>query len=304
MQGSAEVRFQLLFGSVRRTSWGVIAAYVWMHTVLLFVFFSRTFLHEVSRPLYYLSGGWLTHTLLTNLVELVLLVGMLMLVIGRLRPQDVGLARSKIVNATVVVLLFWAAIQGVTVFIGIVDDGMLIPNPDILEQQGDLLLIQFLEMLFGPALVEEIAYRGFLMPQLYLKLQKRLPHRPRTRLALAVLLPQIYFGLNHVPAGLSMRLSSVELTLYIVNIILVGIFFAAFYLRTDNLFVVVGVHALFNYPASLFVTRVDPGLITLVLGFVLLLAWPTLARSLHKVFTLGPLWLGERSLSQSGPTGS
>ena len=167
MQHTAEVRFQLLFGSVRRTSWGVLAAYVWLHTVLLFVFFSRTFLHEVSRPLYYLSGGWLTHILLTNLVEFLVLVGILMFLIGRLRPHDVGLVGSKLLNAFIVVLLLWASVQAVNVLFGLLDDGRVVPNPDLLKQRADLLLIRFAEMLFGTALVEEVAYRGFLMPQLY-----------------------------------------------------------------------------------------------------------------------------------------
>src|SRR5690606_31268939 len=103
---------------------------------------------------------------------------------------------------------------------------------------------------------------------------------------------QLYFAVNHIPAALRMHLPAAEMAAYIVHVALVGALFAALYLRTGNLFVAVGAHALVNNPAALFVAGFDPALLALVLVCLLLLAWPALHRTFAEVFTLRPALAG------------
>ena len=100
---------------------------------------------------------------------------------------------------------------------------------------------------------------------------------------------QVYFALAHVPAALRAYSEPwTGTTLYLIQVLLVGILFAAVYLRTGNLFVVMGLHALINFPGELFVARIDPSFVALVVCCGILIAWPYLSRSLGNVFTLTP----------------
>jgi membrane protease YdiL (CAAX protease family) len=59
---------------------------------------------------------------------------------------------------------------------------------------------------------------------------------------------------------------------------LAGLFGAVLYLRTRNLLVVTGIHALVNAPTPLVATPASPFGITLALSAALWIAWPHLDR--------------------------
>ncbi|MCH7640130.1 MAG: CPBP family intramembrane metalloprotease, partial [Bacteroidetes bacterium] len=139
---------------------------------------------------------------------------------------------------------------------------------------------------FGSGLIEEVLYRGFLLTQVYLIAVRRQVNA-RAALVLAAGVSSLYFGINHFPAGMRMGLDMQGLMMYVGHVSLVGLLFATLYLRTGNLFVAAGAHALINQPTTLFAAPVDPALIVLVGVACLLLIWPTLNRRIGLVFTIG-----------------
>ena len=253
-----------LFGHVRAVSPYVLVAFVLGHVALKAVFFSMPFYRFVAAPVNHATAGVITPIVLAALVQLVVLVGGVMVLMGRLNARDLGLERQAFVNAGVVMLLVWGLAQVATVLLGWSGLAPFAPNPDLATLPLPFLVGKQLDAIVGSAFIEEVMYRGFLMTQLVLLAQRRWPGRPGLSLGLGVGVTQLYFGINHIPAALRMHLPTAEIAMYIVHAALAGALFAALYLRTGNLFVAVGAHAIVNSPASLFVAGFDPALLALV----------------------------------------
>jgi membrane protease YdiL (CAAX protease family) len=115
------------------------------------------------------------------------------------------------------------------------------------------MLGMVLTQIVGNALFEEIAYRGFLFPQLYLRID-RLRDQPWKRFGLALLVSQGVFALSHIPNRIYLGMKPGEITLDLLMLLGWGVLYTLIYLRTDNLFIVVGIHALGNAPTALFKT--------------------------------------------------
>ena len=141
--------------------------------------------------------------------------------------------------------------------------------------------------MFAPvtnALIEEAGWRGFLLPQLYLRLSTRMD--TRRRLILAMFGAQVLFALMHIPNRLlDQRLALDELLLSLAFVFVLGVFFAGIYLRTGNLFLAIGVHALFNTPTVLFTPVLPSQVILGALTILVLVAWPRL--TIHRLSKLG-----------------
>lgn len=83
-----------------------------------------------------------------------------------------------------------------------------------------------LGQLFGNALCEELVYRGFL-------------------------LTQVLFATCHISSALAGGMSAIDVVLDLIRLTVLGILLALLYVRTNNLFIVIGVHALMNAPTAL-----------------------------------------------------
>ena len=272
------------FDSLKSARPSALVAFVALHLVLKGVFFSLPFYTVVARPVEVATAGLVSPVVLAGVIELALLVGVVMLWMGGLRPRDLGLRGLHLLNAALVALLVWGGVQAALSAVAASGYADAALNPAFALGPGRFGG-EILEATLGSAFVEEVMYRGFLVPQLYL-LSRRWTRSKAVRAALAVGLPQLYFGLNHIPAGLRMHLPAAEIAVYVVHVVLVGLLFTALYLRTGNLFVAVAAHALVNNPAPVFVAGPDPALLALVGVCGLLLAWPALHRLADEVFTL------------------
>ena len=277
-----------LFENVPATRARVLVLFVLGHLALKAVFFSAPFYRLVAAPVYAWTSGVVTPIVLAAIIEFIVLIGGVCVWAGGLRLRHLGLERPAFINAGVVMLLVWGLAQATTVLLGWSGLVPFKPNPDLAIFSVPVLVGKQLDAIVGSALIEEVMYRGFLMTQLVLLFQRLWPRRPGRSLIAAVGLTQLYFGLNHIPAAMRMHLPAAEIAVYIVHVVLVGMLFAALYLRTGNLFVAVGAHAIVNNPASLFVSGFDPALLALVLVCLMLLVWPMLHRTFADVFTLRP----------------
>ncbi len=231
----------------RHTLLRLIAAHFTLTAVVNLVFFAG----NTFRPLASATGGLFTGSLLANLVFIAVLVGLIILRFGGLRLYDVGLIPRNIVVGILFTVGIWAAAQGIHVIAAWLDYGTVKLSPDWINPGFMIGLV--LTQIFGNALFEEIAYRGFMFPQMYLR-ATWLRARPWTRLLLALLVSQGLFALSHIPNRIYLGMTPNEIALDLLMLLGWGTLYTLIYLRTDNLFIVVGIHALGNTPTTLFST--------------------------------------------------
>jgi len=275
-----------IFRDVRRTSIGMFVGIVAVHAVLKVVFFHKLFLEMVADPLYDATRGYLSHSATAGIIE-ICVFGVLLVGGARLGARDLGLGSRKLLNGLLVVLFVWSVAQVVVVAIGHAQGGDIYFGP-AWNSSREAFVAGTAQAYGTTAFVEELVYRGFLLPQVFLALTAMRRWSWSTCLAIALVSTQLYFALSHGYAAARMDLDLGASLLYLSHVFAVGLLFAALYLRSGNLYVAIGVHGLINFPGGLFESGVDGSLVMLLLSCGLLLSWPALARVMEDVFTVRP----------------
>ena len=142
----------------------LVAAHFALTLVVNLVFFAG----NTFRPLASATGGLLTGSLLVNLVFIGVLIGLIPIGFGRLRLYDLGVIARNVPVGLAYTLGIWGAAQAIHLIAGLVTYGSVSLNRD--WSNPGFMLGMALAQILGNALFEEIAYRGFLFPQLYLRL--------------------------------------------------------------------------------------------------------------------------------------
>lgn len=237
---------------IRPARRGTLTIFVAAHAALTIIINLGLFASHALTPLASATGGLLTGSLLANWALLALLVGGVMLGYGHLRRYDLGIAAGKLRRAAGITLGIWLAAQGVHLL------GGLLAHDDIRLhwwwQGGAIPLIGLLlTQLLGNALFEEIAFRGLLFPQMLLRLSRIAT--PRARIIVAIAISQGIFALIHIPNRLYLGMDAPAMLVDLVMLLLCGVLLTCIYIRTDNLFICVGIHALGNTPTTLFASH-------------------------------------------------
>ena len=205
--------------------------------------------------LQFASGHWLSATLVATGV-----VGGLGVLIarfwGRQSAADLGWRARDLLPAAGVTFALWLTMQLATLVAARVAGTALVAQPGwSMQAFGGLMLGPLLAQLVANALMEELNFRGFLWPQLALRLKGRL--REPVALVVAALASQAVFALMHVPIRLYGGADAATLATMLINLFAIGLVFCLIYAYTRNLFIVVGYHALLNTPTMLY-TPVGP----------------------------------------------
>lgn len=185
-----------------------------------------------------------------------------------------GLHWDKLKSGALVVFGLWIAMQLIGVLPGLLTTGRVeispIWSPDKLTLIAGELVAQFL----GNAFAEEVIFRGFLLTQVYLLLVGRISGR-RDRIAAAILISQLIFSLSHIPQRIVSGYGSMGLLVNLVKLWVMGILFAVLYVRTGNIFIAIGVHALVNAPATILAmpSQAVAVLLPVALSVVLIVLW-------------------------------
>ena len=225
----------------------LIAVHFTLTAIVNLVFFAG----NTFRPLASATGGLFTGSLLANLVFIVILVMLIILRFGGLRLYAVGFIPRNIPFGILFTVGIWGAAQFIHLIAGLLTYGSVALSTEWVNPA--FMIGMVLTQIFGNALFEEIAYRGFMFPQLYLRMAN-LKARPWARLALALLISQGLFALSHIPNRIYLGMKPNEIAVDLLMLLGWGTLYTLIYLRTDNLFIVVGIHALGNTPTTLFRT--------------------------------------------------
>jgi uncharacterized protein len=206
------------------------------------------------RPIARATGYLVQPTLITNAVT-----GVAVVIVSWPTLRDLGLARG-LVRGLVVLVTGYAAIQ-----VGLaIAARELVPGPALTAPAG-AIIGSVVAQVVGTALVEESVFRGLLFRQLAL----------RMHVALAGALAAFLFAVWHIPQRQSLGLSGLDLVGSIAVVWLGGVFAAWLYLRSENLYVVIALHALFNEGAPLVQSPVSHQVILAiyVMGLIAWIEW-------------------------------
>lgn len=266
----------------RRVGWGPLA--VAPAAVVLLTLVALGPLLAPARAAARATGGLVQPTLLFNLLNLAVVLGGVIVAWGGLRLRDVGLRWDRLAAGAAVTAGAWLFVQAASVVWDLAAGRPPLLHPGWSDPGVTTLAGLLLGQLLGNALAEETVWRGFLVPQLYGKLRRRAngaggpsPPLDGRALAAALLLSQAAFALMHVPVRLRSGVTGAALALSLTQTLALGLFFAALWLRTGNLFVAVGIHALGNYPTPLLQPAFPPDAGVLFYGVLVAWAWPRLA---------------------------
>ncbi|OMD36936.1 CPBP family intramembrane glutamic endopeptidase [Paenibacillus odorifer] len=241
-----KVTEELSIVKVKPTSIRYIVSLIFIHilftlTVNLVLFANGT-LSVIAKS----TNGWINETLAANLFGLVLEVVIFLCIIAKLSPNDIGLRKNKLLAGLIGTLLFWLAINIVDLGMTLLTHSSLTFNNDIFTN-SNVVFGGFLGQIFGNALLEEVLFRGFLLVQIYLLLNKVKKVKTNTsRIVYAMLISQSIFAAIHIPNRIYSGLVGINFVYDFIVLVILGIIFSLLYVLTKNLFFVIGVHSLMN----------------------------------------------------------
>lgn len=193
------------------------------------------------------SAGWLTPSLVANGLMLALVVGVVLCAWGRLSSHALGLRRSELLPAALVLLGGWLLLNVAAALWQLATQGEVSWAAGWRERGYASMLGGLLAQLVGNALYEEILYRAVLLRQLYW----RSALSRRGALVMAVAVSQALFALMHIVTFLVQGDQAWLALGRALSVFCAGCAFAWLYLTTGKLLVVVSVHALVNAPTLL-----------------------------------------------------
>lgn len=155
--------------ATRAVGWGVLA--VFLVAIVAVAAFVNLLFFRLDSPQVIVDAtlGLVDWTLMGSAMVLLVVVGGVIFGLGRLRPAEVGLIAAKLPEAIVVTVLLWIVTQALLVTGAWLSMGEVPINPRWAERGVTVVIGALLAQLFGNALAEEIIYRGFLLPQTWLR---------------------------------------------------------------------------------------------------------------------------------------
>jgi len=191
--------------------------------------------------------------------------------LGRLRPRDLGLVSKQIVRGLAIVLAVWLVGQAILALAALIAGQGLALAPTLTRDAVRGLSDQ----VFGNAFEEEVIFRGFLAVQCVLIARRTTG--ARAAWVIGVLVSQVIFALTHIPQRwIVLDRHGTALLADLASLTFDGICYALIYVRTGNLGIAIGYHALGNAPLSLVRSPWPPLAVYAWTVFALVVAWPLL----------------------------
>ena len=240
---SLERKINIPIEKIKETSLSTIIIFSVLYSINVifvnFVVFRLEFLKSVET----ITFGIINATFIANLFNLIIFVSIVLMKFGRLSFSDLGIKKDKLFSALIGVITLWIIMNLVNVIIGIFKEGSLNINYIFTNYKATVILGQFIGQLLGNCLFEEIAFRGFLLVQIYKKFKNS-----RFKLFASIFISQMIFALIHIPNRIISGMDFNSILQSIILVFFIGVLFSIVYLATDNIFLAVGVHLLWNLP--------------------------------------------------------
>jgi uncharacterized protein len=258
------IKIKLPMDSIKETSWRAILLFSVLYCIYISFVNFVVFRSDILDPLARLTRGLVNQTLILNLFSVIIFVFIIISKYGKLSFHDLGLKKNRILSAAAAILTLWISIQLLNIIVSLIISGKPVIYSGWSKNGVTVVFGNFFAQLFGNCLFEELAFRGFLLVQICKKLRNK-----KWNLFTQVFVSQLLFALIHIPNRIMAGMDVVSILTSLVFVLIIGVLFSAAYLITDNLFLAIGIHALWNMPLLVF----DGMTSTLVL-FVFILILP------------------------------
>jgi len=223
------------------------------------------------------ATGHVISTTFLNYVPMFIIMGLLLVLVGRLRCNDLGLIRQRFLPALAWVLSTWIAAQ---LFFLVIHLGDVSLDPAwhgrVVKRLSELVTGQML----GNALYEEVFWRAFLISQLVLVLAHRMKWTFGKALTWAIILSTILFAVSHLPHDFAHDRSVQEILGLQAARLAGGLVLAWLFLLSRNIFIAIGIHSLANDSTALFEGSQDMTTFFIVFAPLLVLAILAIRRRL------------------------
>ncbi len=246
-----------------------------------------------SVPSYY-TGGLISPLHVLSFLKTAFVVAGIIFWIARFRPFHLGMAWKNIKMGLLTTFFFWSMLQITQITYNYLSQGRIGFLNGWNQEHLILVLGTFVVYTLTKALFDEITYRGLLMPQFHLKLQRYLNLPDHVTLALALFLSQAFYIIIQLPilnAGDTTEISS---ALTFTSVFFLSILNALIYLRTKNLYIAIGLHTLWFNPAFIVTPSVPHTFVLVIFAIGFILLWPILPNS-PSLMTTWPLQIRQRS---------
>ena len=236
---------------VKELRWAYLLSTIGLVFVMAGLINSVVFPLPIWQSVFAFSRGTVQATLVVNLASF--LVFYTWLRPAGIRPNSLGFGPGRqVLQGLMGMLVFWVLVQLAVIMSARLKGLAVNFNPQVNPQGGALpygFWGLFLSQALGNALYEEAVFRGFLIPQFFLKCRRFLPARVAPSVFLGAVLSLAIFDLYHLPNLICRNLPLAFLVYPLIG----GSLYTLLYLETGNLVFVIGVHALGNAPTLLWV---------------------------------------------------
>lgn len=189
-----------------------------------------------------ITGRFITQTLVTYLILYLVFIYLLLIKGSKIKPIELGLDKSKLKSGILLTLALFLILQLYGALYSYFVFGKLIVAQGMTKWTA--VAGNYIALFFGVALFEEVVFRGFLIPQVFIRLNSN--KTKRSKMILALVISQVLFSLVHIPIRLVNGIDIVTLIISLCALFIIGVVFAFIYLLTENLFLAMGVHALWD----------------------------------------------------------
>ncbi len=197
------------------------------------------------------TGGLVQSGLVRGLLALLVEWLLVIVVLGGFAPRDVGLRLGTLPVGLGYAASLWLGAQLLAIAGTLIAGGHPSVGGVWRSESAGFPVGEFLGQLFGLALAEEVVFRGFLLAHCLLYFQRRLA---RGGTSTALLVAALAFALAQLPEALAAG----DYGSFLGGLqgqgalVFWGLVYGLVYVRTRNLFFVIGLHALHAAPTPFF----------------------------------------------------
>jgi uncharacterized protein len=266
----------------RPVSSPILILFIFLNFLLIFITAKYLFLSPWILQISLQTGGLIDPNLITFTLMNVLLIGLLLMYYGRMKVEYFGL--KKIKYGLICFISIWITVQGISAIWELIMGNEIVFHPNWSHPGSGYVIGFLIAMVLGTALYEEIAFRGFLLPQFFLLFNKG-SFGFAIKIVFAIAISSMIFSLWHIPSLIIIQGNSFsEMIFPLIGLTGAGIILSIAYLRTANLYIPIAIHALINAPTPIFQSTLSPTMLVGILSLITLLIWPLLVPSQSKTF--------------------
>lgn len=209
----------------------------------------------------------ITPTLILYLLLYFVFIYLILIKNCKLSFKEIGLEKKKLKAGILVSIFLFFLLQIYGVLYSFLAFKKLTVNEVFI--QWTVVVGYYIELVLGVALFEEVIFRGFLIPQIFIRLKSN----KNSRMVITLVISQILFSVVHIPVRIVNGIDFTTLIISLTALFAIGLMFSFIFLLTENLFIAMGGHVIWdaaNNSAATICTSNYAVIAVLLIAFILM----------------------------------